>query len=91
MKETVYFLCPPEIAVRAGIDKTGYVVSDGRYIATDTILSKINFTADEIVNGLEVERITREDAMRLERENGYKTGLSSTATVEEQETEGGES
>ena len=87
MKETVYFLCPPEIARRAGIAKSGYVTRDGRYIATDYILANVRFTADEILNGLDVERITREEAVRLEKENKYATGLTVSLSENQEEEE----
>ena len=64
-----------EIALRTGDIENKYRTKDGRFIVDNRTLSKIKFTSDEIVNGLEgVEKITEQEAETMIAQGEYKMG-----------------
>lgn len=76
MKEEKIYLVSADIADRAQCKDSSYRTKDGRYIISEKALRDFRFrmTAEEYVNGLDAEIITKEEAMRLTAENNYLTG-----------------
>ena len=87
--DTAFYLVTKEIAIRSGLVDVRYRTLDGRFILDNKDLSRVRFTTDEYVNGLDgVEKITESEAQTLIAKGGYKKGLitdSSPTFVEEAE------
>lgn len=71
MKAEAKFLASKEIAQRAGVNDTRFVTPEGKYILSQADLRKVKFsmTADELVNGLDVEQISDEEVKKLIRKS----------------------
>ena len=82
--DTAFYLVTKEIAIRSGLIDVRYRTLDNRFILDNKDLSRVRFTTDEYVNGLDgVEKITEAEAQTLIAKGGYKKGLmadSSPAT-----------
>lgn len=82
--DTAFYLVTKEIAIRSGLVDVRYRTLDNRFILDNKDLSRVRFTTDEYVNGLDgVEKITEAEAQTLIAKGGYKKGLmadSSPAT-----------
>lgn len=84
MKEEKIYLASEDIAERCHVIDTAYRTKDGRYIISENALRDFRFrmTPEEFVTGLAVELITRDEAKRLQKENGWAIGRPQ-ATEEE--------
>lgn len=85
MIDTAFYLVTKEIALRSGVIENRYRTADGMYVLDSKDLSRIRFTTDEYVNGLNgVQRISDEEARDLIARGGYSMGVvneqSSTIT-----------
>ena len=75
MVVTTFFLVPEAIAKRSGTLQNKYRTVDNRFILDNRDLRRIQFTAEEYLNGLQgVEQITKGRAEELIKENNYKMG-----------------
>lgn len=88
MKEEKIYLASEDIATRAHVIDTSYRTKDGRYIISENALRDFRFrmTPEEYVTGLSVELISREEAKRLQAENGWAIGRPKTATEDDAAT-----
>ena len=84
MKDEKIYLASEDIAERCHVIDTSYRTKDGRYIISENALRDFRFrmTPEEFVTGLAVELITRDEAKRLQKENGWAIGRPQ-ATEEE--------
>lgn len=84
MKEEKIYLASEDIATRAYVIDTAYRTKNGRYIISENALRDFRFrmTPEEYVTGLDVELISREEAKRLQAENGWAIGKPKAATVD---------
>ena len=74
--DTAFYLVTKEIAIRSGLIDVRYRTLDNRFILDNKDLSRVRFTTDEYVNGLDgVEKITEAEAQTLIARGGYKKGL----------------
>lgn len=74
--DTAFYLVTKEIAIRSGLIDVRYRTLDNRFILDNKDLSRVRFTTDEYVNGLDgVEKITETEAQTLIAKGGYKKGL----------------
>ena len=74
--DTAFYLVTKEIAIRSGLIDVRYRTLDNRFILDNKDLSRVRFTTDEYVNGLDgVEKITEAEAQTLIAKGGYKKGL----------------
>ena len=85
------FLVTRDVAMRTGDISTKYRTKDGRFIIDSRTLSRIQFTSEEMLNGLSgIEKITQEEAETLIAENDYKMGdeeVEEASSEEENEVE----
>ena len=86
------FLVTRDVAMRTGDISTKYRTKDGRFIIDSRTLSRIQFTSEEMLNGLSgIEKITQEEAETLIAENDYKMGeaeeVEEVSSEEENEVE----
>ena len=89
MLETATYLVTKEIAIRSGLISSRYRVADGRFVLNNRDLSRVRFSPDEYINGLEgVEKISSEQAKTLIRQNNFRLGaeVEEPAVAEETET-----
>lgn len=89
MLETATYLVTKEIAIRSGLISSRYRVADGRFVLNNRDLSRVRFSPDEYINGLEgVEKISSEQAKTLIRQNNFRLGaeVEEPAVTEETET-----
>ena len=89
MLETATYLVTKEIAIRSGLVDSRYRIADGRFVLNNRDLSRVRFEPDEYIRGLEgVEKVTRERAKTLIRQNNFAIGLEIVEPVvkEKQET-----
>lgn len=89
MLETATYLVTKEIAIRSGLISSRYRVADGRFVLNNRDLSRVRFSPDEYINGLEgVEKISSEQAKTLIRQNNFRLGaeVEEPAIAEETET-----
>ena len=89
MLETATYLVTKEIAIRSGLISSRYRVADGRFVLNNRDLSRVRFSPDEYINGLEgVEKISSEQAKTLIRQNNFRLGaeVEELAIAEETET-----
>lgn len=69
-----YYIVPHQIALRTGDIGNCYKTADGRYVMDSRLLKRIQLTGDEFLNGLNgIERISRNEALTLIAQGGYKT------------------
>lgn len=87
--ETAFYKVTKEIAVRSGVIDGRYRTLDGFFILDNKDLSRIRFTPDEYINGLEgIEKISETEAQSLIAKGGFKMGLGEEEPiVEEQQQE----
>lgn len=71
MERETSFLASAEIAERVGVRATRYKTPDGKYIISEKDLRMLRFsmTAEEYVNGLDVEILTEERKRQLMAES----------------------
>ena len=82
MLESAIYFVTRDIAIRSGLKDQRYRISDGRYVLDNKYLSRVRFTVDEYVSGLQgVEKTDETTAQRRIAENGYKMGDIALATV----------
>ena len=75
MVDSQDFLVTREVALRTGEIQYKYRTADGRFIVDARTLSRIRFTSEEIINGLQgIEKITHEEAETLIAKNNYQMG-----------------
>ena len=75
--DTAFYLVTRDIAIRSGLVDVRYRTLDGRFILDNKDLSRVRFTTDEYVSGLDgVEKITEAEAQTLIAKGGYKKGLA---------------
>lgn len=89
MLETATYLVTKEIAMRSGLIQSRYRVADGRFVLNNRDLSRVRFTPDEYINGLEgVEKVSSEYAKTLIRQNNFRIGaeVEEPVVVEKNET-----
>lgn len=89
MLETATYLVTKEIAIRSGLIQSRYRVADGRFVLNNRDLSRVRFSPDEYINGLEgVEKVSSEYAKTLIRQNNFRIGaeIEEPAVVDESET-----
>lgn len=89
MLETATYLVTKEIAMRSGLIQSRYRIADGRFVLNNRDLSRVRFTPDEYINGLEgVEKVSSEYAKTLIRQNNFRIGaeIEEPVVVEESET-----
>ena len=82
--DSAVYLVTADIATRSGLIENRYRVADGRYVLDNKDLSRVRFTTDEYISGL--EKVAPERADTLIAENGYKMGYDGLLTNEEPET-----
>ena len=88
MLETATYLVTKEIAIRSGLVDSRYRIADGRFVLNNRDLSRVRFEPDEYINGLEgVEKVTRERAKTLIRQNNFAIGLEIVEPVVEEQQE----
>lgn len=89
MVDIAFYLVSESIARRSGVMQSRYRTQDGRFILDTKDLSNIRLTSDEFITGLEgVEKIEKNDAMLLIKQNNYTMGLPVDQTpVAEESTE----
>ena len=74
--DTAFYLVTKEIAQRSGLIDVRYRTIDNRFILDNKDLSRVRFTTDEYVSGLQgVEKISESEAQTLIAKGGYKKGL----------------
>ena len=75
MVDSQDFLVTRDVALRTGEIQYKYRTADGRFIVDARTLSRIRFTSEEIINGLQgIEKITHEEAETLIAKNNYQMG-----------------
>ena len=73
--DTQLYLVTKDIAIRSGVMQARYRIADGRFVLDNKDLSRVRFTIDEYISGLEgVEKVSDADAQTLIAQNGYKMG-----------------
>ena len=73
MLDVAYYLVTREILERAGLAGQRYRSKDGRYVLDNKDLSRVRFTSEEYISGLQgVEKITAEQAKQAIAEGGYQ-------------------
>ena len=83
MLDSAFYLVTREIAMRSGVIDGRYRTQDDRFILDNKDLSRIRFTTDEYISGLQgVEKIDEMQAKTLIAQNGYKMGLSGESNDE---------
>lgn len=82
MVDITFYLVTQAIAQRSGVIESRYRIKDGRFVLDNKDLSYIRFTPDEYIDGLEgVEKVSKDEAMLLIKENGYKMGVEKPVVV----------
>lgn len=74
MKQEQLFSASADIARRAGVVASSYRTKEGRFILAESDLSRLKMYPEEYVSGLDVIKISRDEAKRLIAENGYQMG-----------------
>lgn len=73
--DTQLYLVTKDIAIRSGLMQVRYRISDGRFVLDNKDLSRVRFTTDEYISGLNgVTKVSEEEAQTLIAQNGYKMG-----------------
>lgn len=73
MVENALYLAGEEIARRCGVYETAYVTADRKFVIDMSDLKRMRMTGDEYINGLNIEKVSEEEAERLIAENKYRT------------------
>ena len=72
---TQLYLVTKDIAIRSGLIESRYRIADGRFVLDNKDLSRVRFTPDEYISGLDgVEKVSDEEAETLIAQNGYQMG-----------------
>lgn len=86
--DTALYLVTKDIATRSGLIDSRYRIADGRFVLDNKDLSRVRFTTDEYINGLQgVEKVDDATAKTLIAQNGYQMGLKEVQFVTEQQEE----
>lgn len=86
--DTAFYLVTRDIAIRSGLKDSRYRIADGRFVLDNKDLSRVRFTTDEYISGLQgVEKTNEETARTLIAQNGFVMGdniliLNETQTEE---------
>lgn len=84
MVDAGFYLVTKEIALRSGMIDTRYRTQDGRFILNDRDLSRIRFSPNEYLTGLQgIERISASEANTLIAKNGNAMGIGKEDVEEE--------
>lgn len=84
--DVALYLVTKDIAVRSGLIATRYRIADGRFVLDNKDLSRVRFTTDEYISGLQgVTKVSEEEAKTLIAENGYQMGEEPEILVATQE------
>lgn len=84
--DVALYLVTKDIAVRSGLIATRYRIADGRFVLDNKDLSRVRFTTDEYISGLQgVTKVSEEEAKTLIAENGYQMGEEPETPVATQE------
>lgn len=85
--DTAFYLVTKAIALRSGLVGQRYIAPNGRFIMDNKDLSRIRFTTDEYITGLQgVERISSSEAQQLIAEGKYNmTPQAETPTPSEED------
>lgn len=74
--DTAFYLVTRDIAIRSGLVSVRYRTLDGRFILDNKDLSRVRFTTDEYISGLNgVEKISESEAKTLIAQGGFRKGL----------------
>lgn len=86
--DSAFYLVSEDIARRCGLIGQRYRVGN-RYILDNKDLSRIRFTSEEFLNGLQgIEKISNDEAKRLVAQSGYNmSGTNSGVSSQVAETE----
>ena len=88
MVDAGFYLVTKEIALRSGMIDTRYRTQDGRFILNDRDLSRIRFSPNEYLTGLQgIERISASEANTLIAKNGNAMGIGKEDVDEEHKIE----
>ena len=72
---TQLYLVTKDIAIRSGLIESRYRIADGRFVLDNKDLSRVRFTPDEYISGLDgVEKVSEDEAETLIAQNGYQMG-----------------
>lgn len=83
LDSAIYFVTK-DIAIRSGVIQSRYRIADGRFVLDNKDLSRVRFTTDEYINGLEgVEKTDYQTAQTMIAANGYQMGLEEEPVVQE--------
>lgn len=86
--DTALYLVTKDIATRSGLIDSRYRIADGRFVLDNKDLSRVRFTTDEYINGLQgIEKVDDATAKTLIAQNGYQMGLKEVQFVAEQQEE----
>lgn len=87
MVENTIYLATPEVAKRAGVYDTAYVVQDGRFVIDSMDIRHIRLDGMEYVTGIDgIELVSQDQAEQLISENKYRRIADMPATEHEEET-----
>lgn len=88
MVDAGFYLVTKEIALRSGMIDTRYRTQDGRFILNDRDLSRIRFSPNEYLTGLQgIERISASEANTLIAKNSNAMGIGQEDVAEEPKVE----
>lgn len=88
MVDAGFYLVTKEIALRSGMIDTRYRTQDGRFILNDRDLSRIRFSPNEYLTGLQgIERISASEANTLIAKNNNAMGIGQEDVAEESKIE----
>lgn len=88
MIDAGFYLVTKEIALRSGMVDTRYRTQDGRFILNDRDLSRIRFSPNEYLTGLQgIERISASEANTLIAKNNNAMGIGQEDVAEEPKIE----
>lgn len=88
MVDAGFYLVTKEIALRSGMVDTRYRTQDGRFILNDRDLSRIRFSPNEYLTGLQgIERISASEANTLIAKNNNAMGIGQEDVAEEPKIE----
>ena len=73
--DTALYFVTRDIALRSGLIQSRYRIADGRFVLDNKDLSRVRFTTDEYISGLQgVEKTDEQTAQTLIAQNGYQMG-----------------
>ena len=87
--DTAFYLVSESVAQRSGLIGQRYVTTDGRYVLDTKDLSRIRFTSEEYITGLQgIERINASEAQAQIARGGFSmTPLVQETPTNEEETQ----